>query len=153
MPHSITTAYPAAYAVPFSYVDLNPIRAGLAKIPEASHHTSIRKRAQKAQTAAAPNHLQQQEKTLLPFAGNPRQDMPKGLPFRLTDYLELVDWSGRILREDKRGAIPEHLPPILQRLNMDATQWLYLARHFESPFKGLIGSLHKLKQACQKTRL
>ena len=143
----------AALAACMAYVDLNPIRAGLAKTPEASHHTSIRKRAQKAQTAAAPNHLQQQEKALLPFAGNPRQDMPKGLPFRLTDYLELVDWSGRILREDKRGAIPEHLPPILQRLNMDATQWVYLTRHFESPFKGLIGSLHKLKQACQKTRL
>lgn len=25
-------------------------------------------------------------------------------PFRWNDYLELVDWSGRILREDKKGA-------------------------------------------------
>lgn len=36
---------------------------------------------------------------------NPRQDMPKGLPFRLTDYLELVDWAGRVIRNDKRGTI------------------------------------------------
>jgi hypothetical protein len=33
---------------------------------------------------------------------NPRRDMPSGLPFRLTDYLELVDWTGRILRNDKK---------------------------------------------------
>jgi len=40
---------------------------------------------------------------LLNFVGNPRQDMPKGLPFNLTDYLQPVDWSGRLLREDKKG--------------------------------------------------
>ena len=85
----------------------------------------------------------------LPFAGYPRQNMPKGLPFRLNDYLELVDWTGRILRDDKRGAIPDSLPPILERLNMDAKHWLYLANRFESPFKGLVGSAYKLKQACQ----
>ena len=28
---------------------------------------------------------------LLPFAGNPRQDMPGGIQMRLTDYLDLVD--------------------------------------------------------------
>jgi hypothetical protein len=39
----------------------------------------------------------------------------EGLPFRLTDYLELVDWIGRILREDKRGYIAQEIPPILER--------------------------------------
>ena len=61
--------------------------------------------------------------------------MPDELPFKLKDYLELVDWSGRILREDKRGAIPEHLPAILYRLNMDARHWVYLTKSFEQPFK------------------
>ena len=28
-----------------------------------------------------------------------------GLPFLLEDYLEVVDWTGRIIREDKRGSI------------------------------------------------
>lgn len=34
------------------------------------------------------------------------QDIPEGLPFRFKDYLELVDWTGRIVREDKSGSIP-----------------------------------------------
>jgi len=85
----------------------------MAKTPEGSTHTSIQKCLSKAQKAAQPNHPQQQENQLLIFAGNSKEDMPKGLPFRLTDYLELVDWTGRILCEGKRGAIPENTPPIL----------------------------------------
>ena len=54
--------------------------------------------------------------------------MPDGLPFRLSDYLELVDWSGRIIREDKSGYIPDNVPTILQRLDMDARHWVYLSR-------------------------
>ncbi|MBL1274983.1 MAG: hypothetical protein COB30_002750 [Ectothiorhodospiraceae bacterium] len=76
--------------------------------------------------------------------------MPKGLPFRLTDYLELVDCTDRILREDKRGAIPENTPPILNRLNIESKHWLYLTKNFESPFKGMVGSVSKLKEACKK---
>ena len=36
--------------------------------------------------------------------------MRKGLPFRLSDYLELVDGGGRIIRDDKRVHIPAELP-------------------------------------------
>jgi hypothetical protein len=76
--------------------------------------------------------------------------MHKGLPFRLSDYLNLVDWTGRIIREDKRGAIPEELPPILERLQMDPQYWILMAQHFESRFKGLVGAAYRLKTACQK---
>ena len=139
----------AALAACMAYVDLNPIRAKLAKSPETSDHTSIQQRIQKARQAHLPNHPQQQPSALMPFAGYLRKDMPKGLPFRLTDYLELVDWTGRIIRDDKRGHIDTQLSPILERLNIDPKQWCYLTQHFESKFKGLVGSAHKLKQACQ----
>ena len=76
--------------------------------------------------------------------------MPKGLPFNLTDYLQLVDWSGRILREDKKGHIPDHLPDILQRLNIDPKHFIYLSQHFESPFKNLVGNAYHVKQACHE---
>ncbi len=35
------------------------------------------------------------------------------LNYHLLDYLELIDWVGRIIREDKRGAIPVTTPHIL----------------------------------------
>jgi len=40
------------------------------------------------------------------------------------DYLELVDQTGRLLRGDKRGHIPAHLAPILERLHIDVATWL-----------------------------
>lgn len=45
--------------------------------------------------------------------------MPAGLPFHIKDYLDLVDWTGRIIRGDKRGAIDEALPPIMERLDIE----------------------------------
>jgi hypothetical protein len=36
----------------------------------------------------------------------------------LADYLRLLDWTGRQLRRDKRGAIPSHVTPILHRLKI-----------------------------------
>jgi hypothetical protein len=138
-----------ALAACMVYVDLNPIRAQMATTPEASNHTSIQRRITKAQHVLLPNHRDQQPEQLLLFAGNPREDMPAGLPFRLTDYIELVDWSGRILREDKKGAIPEDIPEILQRLQLDARHWCYLNRHFEHPFKHLVGAAHHVRSACE----
>ena len=140
----------AALAACLAYVDLNPIRAGIANTPEYSDHTSIQQRINVAQAAQSPNHLTQQPNGLLRFAGYPRQDMPKGLPFRLTDYLELVDWTGKILREDKRGAIDQSLPPILERLNIEPKNWVYLTKYFESRFKGLVGTAYQLKQICER---
>ena len=61
--------------------------------------------------------------------------MPEGILFNLTDYLELVDWSGRIIREDKKGVVPATLPAILQRLVMDARHWVYLTKILSNPLK------------------
>jgi hypothetical protein len=71
----------------------------------------------------------------------------------LNDYLELVDWSGRILRDDKKGAISDHLPDILQRLDMDEKQFTYLVKNFEHPFKNLVGAAHHVRKACKSIGL
>jgi len=39
------------------------------------------------------------------------------------EYSELVDWSGRAIREDKRGAIDSDLLPILSRLGIEGEEW------------------------------
>jgi hypothetical protein len=139
-----------ALAACSAYVDLNPIRAGIADSLIDSDHTSIKRRCEQAEKAGQPNEPQQQTDGLHPFAGNPRHDMPNGLPFRLSDYLELVDWTSRILRADKRGSTPESTPKILQQLNIDPKHWCYLSQNFASQFKSLVGTLYHIKQACEQ---
>ena len=75
--------------------------------------------------------------------------MPKGIIYNLVDYLQLVDWTGRQIREDKVGAISAEAEPILKRLGITTDHWVYLCSHFESRFKGLVGCVHSLERACQ----
>jgi hypothetical protein len=136
-----------------AYVDLNPVRAGLAQTPEQSEYTSIKERSHQFKLNPDRSDEPNAPRGLLPFAGYPRQDMPKGLPFRLKDYLQLVDWTGRAILENKRGYIPDQQPPILERLQVDPKHWLYMTQHFESRFKGLVGSSYALKAVCRKLEL
>jgi hypothetical protein len=78
------------------------------------------------------------------FVGNHRQDMPKGMAYSLIDYCELVDCTGRCIREDKAGSIEQHHSPILARL--DLQQWLTLTTEFEKHFSTAVGSEHMLQQ-------
>ena len=129
-----------ALAACMAYVDLNPIRAKMAKTPESSHHTSVKQRAAKAKATHSANHPKQQVKGLMPFIGNPKEKMPEGLPFKLTDYLELVELTGRVIRENKRGYIEKHQPPILLRLGIEPDSWLKMTTSFEKTFKSLVGN-------------
>jgi REP element-mobilizing transposase RayT len=137
-----------ALAACLAYVDLNPVRAQMAETPEQSDYTSAQKRIQCAQQTESTQDHPNQPNTLFPFVGNPRQPMPEGLPFKLEDYLQLLDWTGRILRDDKRGAIFEKAPPILKRLNIDPKNWMYSTQFFEHSFKAFAGTLESVKHAC-----
>lgn len=111
----------AALLTCMSYVDLNPIRAGIASTPEESEFTSLYERIQ-AVSAATPS-CEATPKALLPFTGSSAENAARGIPFRLMDYLQLVDWTGRAIRADKRAAIPQGLAPILERLSLDQEDW------------------------------
>jgi hypothetical protein len=91
-------------------------------------------------------HKKEQPQELMPFVGNPRQDMPKGIPFSLKDYCELVDITGRIIRQDKAGHIDHKQPPILQRLGLSEEQWLTLTTEFEKHFCYAAGAEMMMKQ-------
>ncbi|ARU56629.1 transposase [Oleiphilus messinensis] len=69
--------------------------------------------------------------------------------FHLQDYLELVDWTGRIQRDDKRGSISTTLPPILQRLNISEKQWIQLTGKMETLFPTFVGRAKQVKIASK----
>ena len=130
-----------------AYVDLNPIRATIADTPEESDYTSIQQRIQTALNSDSKQPSQPDN--LYPFAGNPRETMPEGLPFRLEDYIELVDWSGRQIHPDKRGYIDSTTPDILQRLAISPENWQYLTSTFETSFKRMAGHPDNAKQLSE----
>jgi len=123
-----------------AYVDLNPIRANMAETPEASKHTSVYKRiALLRRNQTAPDSLEK-------FVGITQGDI--GIPFKLQEYLELVDWTGRIIRPDKRGTISGSTPHILERLGLHDDAWKVLTTQFEHQFQNWVGSEHIVKRAC-----
>jgi len=129
-----------------AYVDLNPVRAGASKTPETSDFTSFRERARqykaciKSQDKNSKRHATPQG--LCPFNGcNDRTDLPITLPA----YIELVDWTGRAIRKDKRGHIPQDILPILVRLNIAPDKWLQTVYHFSRRFHCVVGGLQRIR--------
>ena len=128
-----------------AYVDLNPIRADMAKTPEQSDYTSIQERIQKV--------MQKKNCSLLPFVNTVKTKREKGtaIPFELNDYISLVDWSGRAILHNKRGSIPENTPPILHRLGIDEKDWIKHIHYFERQFPTVAGNIDKLRQLAEQT--
>lgn len=137
-----------------AYVDLNPIRAAMANTPENSDYTSIQeritprlnlKKAIKQQMAF--HTLQKFDlplKPLLHFQERINSHQQTGIIFTLNHYLELVDSTGRAIRDDKRGFIGSDLPPILKRLKVSNKDWMKNVTKFEQ------GIYHKFTQRNSK---
>jgi len=119
-----------------AYVDLNPIRAKMARTPEQSAHTSIRSRI-----AGTAGHL-------LPFSSN-ANTRQFSIPMRYEEYLLLVDGTGRVLRPGKRAAIPVNMAPILARLGMESTDWIREMKYYGLWYYRAVGSLHSLKSYAE----
>lgn len=138
----------AALLAALAYVDLNPIRAGIAESPEASDFTSAQRRIESRMTGKS------QDNWLPPVAlGNTdigpqshsdgHRASDKGcLPLALDEYLQLLDWTGRQLVRGKRGRIPDHLPPLLERLGISPSNWLPLVEGFGGHFHRVAGQPH-----------
>ena len=122
-----------------AYVDLNPIRAAMAKAPEASDYTSIQARTQ----------LKEPIRLALFRDQTPRELRDEAIPFYLPDYLQLVDWSGRAIAPNKRGKIDDELPPILERFGFDESSWQQSMMLFQKPFP-MIGGPDQVRLAANK---
>ena len=135
----------ASLLTAMAYVDLNPVRAGIAATPEQSEFTSIYQRIRAIRDAM--NASEESEPALpiplMSFQSEPVQ--APVLPYRFKDYLLLVDWTGRAIRDDKRGAIDGRLPPIIQRLNIDPDAWQLAMQPSGNVFGRAMGRLDHLR--------
>ena len=68
--------------------------------------------------------------------------------YSVMSNLMLLDWTGRELRADKRGAIPEHLAPIVERLGLNQSNWVETVRGFGRLFKQAAGRSSSLVDAA-----
>lgn len=126
-----------------TYVDLNPIHANIAKTPESSDFTSIQKRILYLKQQQCGNEIEinnsMQPSQLVPFVNNSISKPTPHLSLRLTDYLLLVDETGRMGREDNKGRISKNCEPILTRLNLNPASWLQMVQGLETDFAQAIG--------------
>jgi len=121
----------AAVLACMTYVDLNPVRAGVAADLAGSKHRSIHRRMQQPvdddaafDAVAGP-----------PLAGR--------LPISESAYIRLVEWTGRHLHPGKRGVISADAPPALRSI-LDSKDWIRQVRGVESRYCRAIGSAEAL---------
>jgi REP element-mobilizing transposase RayT len=127
-----------------AYVDLNPIRAGIAGTPEASDFTSIQDRIREC-NPTRPSPDPESPNSRIRLVHFESEEQGPGIPFGLQEYLYLVDWTGRAVRPDKGGAIDSALPPILSRLNIDGDAWCQAMQPKGNLFGRAIGTLSHLR--------
>ena len=141
------------------YVDLNPVRAGMCDDLITSDFTSIQERiitfkaSQKASIKRlnTPNRLTtkkiKQPPTLLPFGSG--QDN-HAIAFTLYDYVELADWSGRAIAQNKRGAIDDKRPKLIDELGIDSEAWIDIVKNFRRHYGNFAGSEQSLRRCANE---
>lgn len=171
---------PLALLATLIYVDLNVIRALLATTPESSDYTSVQDRILVRQLYEKLRGLRRREprgaRSLLrkDQSGDPtargttlRMSGPEDdiwlapidrrryehgmLDAEVDEYLVILDHSGRVIRQGKRGAIPAGLPPILERLNVDADRWREILHDVGRLFGTVIGGT-RAERAAEAAR-
>ena len=125
------------------YVDLNPVRARIAKTPETSLYTSVRRRLTKKVSG------------LMSFATTTHRKLPqsgirfKAIPIGLEDYLNLLDYTGREIRQGKQGFIRTEAPPIMERLGYSPRSWVKAQRVSMGRMQRAVGSRESIERYCE----
>ena len=124
-----------------AYIDLNLVAAGLAATPESSPHTSIKERVAHVEKQGRLEDVRaalydsvsasraasglEDSLWLVPIEdrrrlGSEREGMLEG--FTLGNYLMLVEYTGRVVREGK-ASIAAELADVFVRLGFSADAW------------------------------
>lgn len=132
-----------------AYVDLNPVRAGIAATPEDSEFTSICQRIRTLRKSELREEKASNRPPTIPLKSFFPCDTAHAIRYHLEHYIELVDWTGRAIRNDKRGAIDSKLPSIAMRLNIDAEAWKTAMQPRGNVFGRAMGRLDHLRLHAQ----
>jgi REP element-mobilizing transposase RayT len=117
-----------------AYVDLNPVRAGIATRLQDSDHTSVKARLEglRAADVASP---------LAPIRGLP---LLACLPLTLGEYLALVEWTGKQVHPGKRGSLATDAPSVLARLEAREDRWPVRVKAIGSGYWRVVGEVDDL---------
>lgn len=129
----------AAVLACMAYVDLNPVRAGMAADLASSAHTSARHRLHAEPRPSI-------DSGLAPVRGIAE---PGGLPCSVAAYLDMLDWTGRQLRPGKRGVIGPERPRVLETLGCPADQWATRVAGIERDHWRAVGAVDALLAKAQ----
>ncbi len=148
----------AALVSLMAYVDLNPIRAGLAATPEESDYTSLQQRVVESRLDDAPEQKEELPEDLQSAIGKLARFAPEtglreegALPVTFSSYLELVDYTGRAIAHGKKGVIDDRLPPILERLKARPEGLIeFLSKPQKRRAPNVIGPVQALKERAQE---
>lgn len=157
-------------AVCMQYIDLNPVRAGMAKSLDESEYTSaferlmgekarLRVRAYERKRRKGESLSKRQRALLKSERKKLRESQwlagldEKGSPFvgfEVTEYLAMVEAAGRRMRRGKRGWVPDSVPPLLERLELDTESWLEVVEGFGRLFFRVAGKAGSMAMAAEK---
>jgi REP element-mobilizing transposase RayT len=126
----------AAALTCMAYVDLNPIRANMAKTLDESDHTSIKKRLE----TRTDDEL---KRTLKSIAGKVKN---RTMILPLQDYIKLVEWTGKMIVTPTKGSIPTEICTTLNQLNIKQENWIVQVQNYETRYYRFVGSIEKLKE-------
>ena len=73
------------------------------------------------------------------------------IPFYWLDYMALLDWTGRAIRDDKKGYIPGYVPHILVRMGVDPDSWLDSLPKIEAQFTEFMGKQESIRELSQRS--
>lgn len=126
-----------------SYVDLNPIRAGIATDLAHSEYTSIRRRLNALASDPSTGDV-----SMGPLGGHSASSFPV---ISNRAYVELVEWSGRQPRSDKKGLITGPPPACLTEFTADLKLWTRITTSLERGFGAAVGHPETLRRFAART--
>ena len=126
-----------------TYVDLNPVRARITEKLEESDFTSVQHRIQQQRLNPIINQA------IKAVTGSVNSDITH-MP--LTDYLQLVEWTGQAIVHPDKAAIPANITPILDRLNLQQHHWLKHITQFHKHYIHAVGSIERVRQFAEQLK-